>query len=103
MVQKIEDLLAANPNLKEAVQALIQGCAGSNAGHKALDEWDRIRTAEGTPSVTGDIEIRTEYDDDDSNIIAEVNEALQKAHINAAFVCDNQEHDGFNLFALKVG
>lgn len=46
MAQLIKDLLDSHTNLKKAVMVLQKGCQGSNAGNKAMDEWDDILLAE---------------------------------------------------------
>ena len=50
MPKTIDELLIAHPNLHGAVMILIEGCKGSNAGHKALYQWDQLRREEGPPT-----------------------------------------------------
>jgi hypothetical protein len=44
------------------------------------------------------VELRVEYDDGADDIIENVNDVLREHGLK--FVCDEKEHDGFNLYAL---
>jgi hypothetical protein len=53
MATRIDALLANHGNLREAVEALLEGCKGSEAGTEALAKWGSLLMAEvsegGTP------------------------------------------------------
>lgn len=62
------------------------------------DHCDCFKLMKGNDDMPSEVAFRVEYDDDGTDVIAKVNQALEEHGLK--FITDDDEHDGFQPYWL---